>query len=58
MIYPGNTWSWTFASRSVDHTAVDLGRLERVEAVTEYYNRDIHRGAFAVPNFIRRALDV
>jgi spermidine synthase len=56
MIYPGNTWSWTWASRNVDHFAADEGRAERLEAVTEYYNRDIHRAAFALPNFVQKAL--
>lgn len=56
MIYPGNTWSWTFASKTVDHLQPDLERVERLEAHTEYYNRDIHRAAFAMPNFIRKEL--
>ena len=29
-------------------------RAERIEAQSRYYNRDIHRGAFAVPNDLRR----
>lgn len=56
MIYPGNTWSWTYASKRVDHRAPNAGRLDRLEQRTKYYNRDIHQGAFAIPNFVRRAL--
>lgn len=56
MIYPGNTWSWTYASRTVDHRALDEARVERVAEHTEYYNREIHLGAFAVPNFVKRAI--
>lgn len=29
-------------------------RAERIEAQSRYYNQDIHRGAFAVPNDLRR----
>jgi len=56
MIYPGNTWSWTFASRTVDHLSPNLARAERIEKTSEYYNRDVHRAAFAQPNFIKKAL--
>jgi len=56
MIYPCNTWSWTWASKSADHLAFDAGRVERVEGWAEYYNRDIHVGAFAQPNTVRKAL--
>lgn len=56
MIYPCNTWSWTWASKSVDHLAVDAARLERVESWTDYYNGEIHRAAFAQPNTVKRSL--
>ena len=56
MIYPGNVWSWTFASRSVDPMQLHMDRVELLEEVTEYYNAHIHRGAFAVPNLVARAL--
>jgi len=56
MIYPGNTWSWTFASRNVDHLALNLERVARIEETSEYYNRAIHAAAFAQPNFIHKAL--
>ena len=52
-IYGCGVWSWTCASRGVDPTAVVDARAERIEAQSRYYNRDIHRGAFAVPNDLR-----
>ena len=42
------------ASRGVDPMAIVETRAERIEAQARYYNRDIHRGAFAVPNDLRR----
>lgn len=57
MLYPGNTWSWTWASSGeLDHLTPDLERVAIVEETSEFYNREIHRGAFAVPNFVRKAL--
>jgi spermidine synthase len=52
-IYGAGVWSWTFASDTVDPLALDPTRAERMEAATKYYNADIHRGAFALPNDLR-----
>lgn len=49
-IYAAGPWSWTYASDEADPFAIVNERAERVEAVTKEYNRDIHRGAFALPN--------
>lgn len=56
MIYPGGAWSWTYASNSVSPLDIIAERAAFVGEFTEIYNEDIHRGAFAVPNHIRRAL--
>lgn len=57
MIYPGNTWSWVYASATPRETALDEARVAFTESRTKYYNRDIHHAAFAKPNFVRRALN-
>ena len=56
-IYPGGAWSWVYASQSVDPLEILDDRIAPIEAITEIYNREIHRGAFAVPNHIRRGLE-
>jgi len=56
-IYPSGSWSWTFASNSVDPLAPRAERLAQIETGCRYYNRDIHRAAFTQPNDIRRALE-
>lgn len=56
LIYPGGSWSWTFASDALDPMQPRAQRLEAVESGCRYYNRDIHRAAFAVPSYLRRAL--
>lgn len=56
--YPSGTWSWAYASRGrqpLEH--FDEERAARLEADCLYYNRDIHRACFALPNFARRAME-
>lgn len=56
-IYGTGTWSWTYASRGADPLAIVDERAEHIEAESRVYNRDIHRGVFAVPQAIRRKLE-
>jgi len=55
-IYPCGSWSWSFASSSVDPQALRDERLAQIEQGCRYYNRDIHRAAFVQSNDIRKAL--
>ncbi len=55
-LYPSGAWSWTFAHTGVDRFAINEERAARIEAQSKYWNRDIHRGAFAVPNHMKRSL--
>jgi spermidine synthase len=55
--YPYGFWSWGFAS-DIQHPfhKIDLDRAHAIEKASKYYNIDIHRGAFALPNFLRQKL--
>lgn len=53
-LYGTGMWTWTHASRGVDPLAIVDSRAEAVERVTRYYHRGVHRGAFALPNELRR----
>jgi len=55
-LYPSGMWSFTFASDRVDPLAFDEARATRIEGGSRYYNRAIHRAAFAQPNFVRKLL--
>jgi len=57
VIYPGGEWSWTYASQSVDPMYINLERASRISKDTYIYNEMVHRGAFAVPNHIRKVLE-
>jgi spermidine synthase len=60
-LYPAGMWSMAFASKGSDPLSNEV--LERVDmglaefgAKLKYYNRDVHQGAFAIPNFVRNIL--
>jgi spermidine synthase len=51
--YPVGMWVYTFLSDAVDPTAT--GTL-RVPEGLKYFNPDVHRAAFALPNFLKDRL--
>ena len=53
-IYASGDWSWTYATQSVDHFDIDEKRIAFQEIRCKYYNREIHRGAFALPNHLKK----
>jgi len=56
-IYITGSWSWTYATDSAHPFIIDEKRMSRIEKTCKYYNRDIHRAAFALPTYIRKAID-
>lgn len=55
-LYSAGPWSWTYATDSADPLAIDDHRADIIEPHCTYYNRDIHRAAFAMPSDLRREL--
>ncbi len=56
-IYPSCYWSFAFCSKKYDPIAdFDQDRHSRQELDTQYYNDEIHRGAFALPQFVKKLL--
>lgn len=57
LTYPGGLWAFTYASKGL--RPVKDFRPARVKAAKlplRWYNADVHAGAFALPNFVRKAL--
>ena len=57
LTYPGGLWSFSFASkglRPVWH--LDPDRVPKSGIDFSYYSADVHRGAFAIPAFMRKHL--
>jgi spermidine synthase len=56
-IYVCGLWSWTIASNTGSGVPVAReDRLAQIEAGCRYYNRDIHRAAFTLPNDLKKLL--
>ena len=56
--YASGLWLFGFASKGPHPLKqVDFKKWEEREIPTGYYNPEIHRAAFALPNFLRQQLD-
>jgi spermidine synthase len=55
-IYPSGWWSASIACKRKGKLAERLDARALKALKTEYYNAETHRGAFAVPGFVRSAL--
>jgi len=55
--YPSGLWSFTFASDNL-HPQGDFIPEKATSIVSElsYYNEDIHKSAFSLPNFVKKLL--
>lgn len=57
MTYPGGLWSFSYAAKNIH--PINNFNPERVDAQKiqfNYYNKDIHRAAFQLPEFQRKSL--
>lgn len=55
--YPSGHWLFGFASRGIDPLAADVGRWNSLGITTGYYNTDLHKGCFAIPNYVKKLLE-
>lgn len=56
-IYPSAYWSFCFCSDGLDPVAgFDTARCRNLKLTTRYYNEDVHRAAFALPQFVKEFL--
>lgn len=55
--YPSGHWLFGFASKGIHPTEqLDSGRWNSLGIITRYYNTDLHRGSFMLPNNVRRLI--
>ena len=56
--YPSGHWLFGFASKKF-HPLNDINEIEwlKNDLDTNYYNLDIHKGAFALPTYVKKALE-
>jgi len=53
--YPGGTWTFSFASKGLCPLKdFDASRVAKSDLKFEYYNPEVHFGAFALPQFLKQ----
>lgn len=56
--YPSGHWLFGFASKKVDPVAdLDADRWNSLGIKTKYYNTELHKGSFALPNYVKEMID-
>lgn len=56
VIYPSGWWSGSIAQKAAGALVERLDERVLAALETQYYNAEIHRAAFAMPNFVKRAI--
>ncbi|MDR3322218.1 MAG: polyamine aminopropyltransferase [Synergistaceae bacterium] len=57
--YPSGHWLFGFASKKFDPLRdLDASAWSGLGIETRYYNTDLHSGAFMLPNYVKKALDL
>jgi spermidine synthase len=57
LTYPGGLWAFTFASKGLRPVRnFQPRRVKAAKLPLKWYNAEVHAGAFALPEFVRKAL--
>ena len=52
--YPGSFWSWTACSKTVQPDEIaDINKAKNIEKYAKFYNVEIHKSVFVLPNFVK-----
>jgi len=56
-LYPSGMWSYTFASKNIDPiNDLNEEKVKNFDKELRYYNHEVHKAAFALPNFVKREI--
>lgn len=55
--YPSGHWLFGFASKKINPLEVNIDDWNKLGITTSYYNTDLHKGCFAIPNYVKELLD-
>lgn len=55
--YPSGHWLFGFASKTVDPLSAEVERWNSLGLKTRYYNTELHKGCFAIPNYVKELLE-
>lgn len=54
--YPSGHWLFGFASKTIDPLNADSEKWNSLGIKTRYYNTELHKGSFAIPNYVKELL--
>lgn len=54
--YPGGYWSWAFCSNGEKPELLREDAAKTLEETSQFYTRELHSAAFAVPNFLKKLI--
>lgn len=55
--YPSGHWLFGYASKTIDPLKADSDKWNALGLETRYYNTDLHKGCFMLPNYVKELLD-
>ena len=55
--YPSGHWLFGFASKSLNPLDIDAERWQKLGLTTKYYNTELHKACFVLPNYVRSLLE-
>ena len=55
--YPSGHWLFGYASKTVDPLKADADKWNALGLETRYYNTDLHKGCFMIPNYVKELLE-
>lgn len=55
--YPSGMWMFGFASKKYDPMKFDVQAWNSLGIKTKYYNTELHKGCFALPNYVKELLE-
>ncbi|EGT4137283.1 polyamine aminopropyltransferase [Clostridium perfringens] len=55
--YPSGHWLFGFASKKYDPLNADIEKWNDLGLKTKYYNTDLHKGCFTLPNYVKEMLE-
>lgn len=55
--YPSGHWLFGYASKTIDPLKADTEKWNALGLETRYYNTDLHKGCFMIPNYVKELLD-
>ncbi len=54
--YPSGHWLFGFASKGISPMEFDAKKWNSLGIATKYYNTELHKGCFAIPNYVKELL--